>query len=436
MSESAKYLAETEKQIIQVSIENVQIPKERQRTTELVFDQLAASIKEHGLLHPIIIDKDFTLIAGWRRYVSCRSLGWKEIPAICIGSLPPLQRREIELVENIRRVQLSWTDEVKAKREVHLLRQELYGESSHSKHVEGWSLQDTADFLEDSKSGIARDIELAKALELFPSLAKEKNKATALVRYRKLIAEALEKELLKRTEKTSMAEIIQGDCLAVLPKTEKANLCIFDPPWGLRLDKAPEWKNRELVVFFDDSAATAQEQIPQMLHAIYDALKDESIIFSFYMTEWYTRIKQWHIDAGFNVIPLPLIWVKKSPTHAFHGYTPMHQYESILLAMKGKRKLSMPISDILQFDSTARGEKIHPNEKPLELIEFLIKAGSTGGDLVLDPCAGSGVVLEAAWETGRRAVIIEKDEDQSRKINQRAKRLLEKGNGDNARNER
>jgi DNA modification methylase len=43
----------------------------------------------------------------------------------------------------------------------------------------------------------------------------------------------------------------------------------------------------------------------------------------------------------------------------------------------------------------------HPHQKPKELIKVLIEATTSKGDLIVDPCAGSFVVLEVCQETGR-----------------------------------
>lgn len=54
--------------------------------------------------------------------------------------------------------------------------------------------------------------------------------------------------------------------------------------------------------------------------------------------------------------------------------------------------------------------KIHPTEKPVALLEYLIKTFSNEGDLVLDSCAGSGSLGVAAANTKRDFILIEKDE--------------------------
>lgn len=57
------------------------------------------------------------------------------------------------------------------------------------------------------------------------------------------------------------------------------------------------------------------------------------------------------------------------------------------------------------------GEKRwHPTQKPLKLIERLVKASSNEGDLIVDPFAGSGATGLACIRLGRKCVLIEKDE--------------------------
>lgn len=62
--------------------------------------------------------------------------------------------------------------------------------------------------------------------------------------------------------------------------------------------------------------------------------------------------------------------------------------------------------DVVNNDDLAR---VHPNQKPLELLEYLIRSYSNGGDVVLDNTMGSGATGVACIHTGRHFVGIEKD---------------------------
>ena len=57
-----------------------------------------------------------------------------------------------------------------------------------------------------------------------------------------------------------------------------------------------------------------------------------------------------------------------------------------------------------------RNGKLHPTQKPVELLEYLIKTYTNEGDLVLDNCAGSGSVLVAAKNLNRQFIGIEKSQ--------------------------
>jgi ParB family chromosome partitioning protein len=81
-------------------------------------DELALSIKKHGLLHPITIrlkDHGFEIVAGNRRYLACKKLGWRKIPSHII-ELDDKEALEIFLIENIHRKQLNPIEEGRAFR--------------------------------------------------------------------------------------------------------------------------------------------------------------------------------------------------------------------------------------------------------------------------------------------------------------------------------
>ena len=53
---------------------------------------------------------------------------------------------------------------------------------------------------------------------------------------------------------------------------------------------------------------------------------------------------------------------------------------------------------------------MHPTEKPVELMRYLVRTYTNPGDVVLDPCCGSGTTCLAAMLEGRKSIGIEKDE--------------------------
>ena len=63
---------------------------------------------------------------------------------------------------------------------------------------------------------------------------------------------------------------------------------------------------------------------------------------------------------------------------------------------------------IIEFSNDLLG--FHPTQKPIALIEYLIKTYSNEGDLILDNCMGSGSTGIACYNTNRNFIGIEKDE--------------------------
>lgn len=68
---------------------------------------LTESLRNHGQLTPIIINRKHELIAGFRRLQAAKKLGWKSIEAVMINRPTEQQKLEVEIEENIQRLDLS-----------------------------------------------------------------------------------------------------------------------------------------------------------------------------------------------------------------------------------------------------------------------------------------------------------------------------------------
>jgi ParB family transcriptional regulator, chromosome partitioning protein len=81
----------------------------RKEFADEAIQELADSIKEYGVLQPLIVtphDNGYMLIAGERRWRASRLAGQKTVPAI-VRTMKELERLEIALIENVQRVDLS-----------------------------------------------------------------------------------------------------------------------------------------------------------------------------------------------------------------------------------------------------------------------------------------------------------------------------------------
>ena len=79
---------------------------------------------------------------------------------------------------------------------------------------------------------------------------------------------------------------------------------------------------------------------------------------------------------------------------------------------------------ILKFKVSKAGS--HPTQKPVKLIEYLIKTYSNKGDIILDNCIGSGTTAIAAYLTDRNWIGIEKEQKYVDIANKRIKHICER----------
>ena len=87
------------------------------------LDDLANSIKEKGLLNPIIVrrndDGTYSLIAGQRRFLACQKLGWETIPAIVREITDDTDATIISLIENVHRADMNPIDKARAYQKIY-----------------------------------------------------------------------------------------------------------------------------------------------------------------------------------------------------------------------------------------------------------------------------------------------------------------------------
>lgn len=101
--------------ILKVSINLIKANSEQPRKNfaEEKIMQLAESIKEHGIIQPLVLKKEgnvYSIIAGERRWRAAKSIGLKEVPAVILD-LDDKSVLEVSLIENIQREDLNPIEE-------------------------------------------------------------------------------------------------------------------------------------------------------------------------------------------------------------------------------------------------------------------------------------------------------------------------------------
>jgi ParB family chromosome partitioning protein len=106
-------------QIQHILLEQIKANANQPRKTFNIesIDELAASIKEHGLIQPLVVKElspqQYQIIAGERRFRAATQIGLQDIPAI-IKVADQLQDESIALIENIQREDLNVIDQAEA----------------------------------------------------------------------------------------------------------------------------------------------------------------------------------------------------------------------------------------------------------------------------------------------------------------------------------
>lgn len=415
-----------------VTVKSIIIAENRQRKhiDKAKVIELAESIKSRGLLHAVVLRKipdGFELVAGERRtkamihIYSTRATFMHNGEQVPLGMIPytllsdsdALNAREAELEENIIRVDLSWQERVAAIDELHQLR--VAKDPTHTKRDTGLELAginpEEAPTSQAGVNRVDRAIFLAEMMDN-PDVAGAKDEHTAFKIASKVVHNQLADVLRSRAiEAPTPHTLIQGDtCLHMFTLTETFfDIIIADPPYGLDLNKAD--KVADLDHRYDDSPENAMKVAQVILVQGFKVAADDAHLYLFCDIENFFNLRYLAEAAGWWTFRTPLIWAKSGAS----GHTPdglngfRRAYEAILFCYKGLKPFPQIYSDVLEH-SEVRG-KVHAAQKPVELYQELLGRSGIGGQRVLDPCAGSGVVFTACTRLGLVATGIELDSD-------------------------
>jgi site-specific DNA-methyltransferase (adenine-specific) len=197
-------------------------------------------------------------------------------------------------------------------------------------------------------------------------------------------------------------QFYHGDCCDVLKAVSDAsvNLILTDPPF------LTEYKSRDGRAMKNDKS---DKWLAPAFQQIFRVLKDNSYCISFYgWSKVDVFMKAWR-SAGFRPVG-HFVFVKnydsENQPRILH-----YRHEQAYLLVKGEPvETNFPLRDVLSFGAYT-GNHLHPAQKPLQPLRRLIGAFTQVGDLVLDPLAGSGSTLVAAWQMERNYLGIELDQN-------------------------
>lgn len=397
-----------------VLITNIKIG-ERFRKEYGGITELAESIKNVGLLHPIVLDSDNNLMAGGRRLVAMNELGWVEVPVTRLADCDELTRREIELEENVQREDLTWQEKAKLTEEIDRLKREKYGDGAKDR-IAGHSLQDTADLLGVSKSKAGADIQLAEAMKMFPELEECKTADEANRTLKKMVEKLAVQELLNRRKEEASsdeekigfaaadASFMIGDCIegmkALGDEIENLILAEVDPPYGIDLHDIRQIKVDK------NYNEIPKEKYPHFLRdvaaEVFRVLAPDAWCVWWFGQEHQRLVYNTLTLAGFDVDQIPAVWIKQQGQANQPEKWFARAWEGFFLCRKGSPTMhKRGRINVFAFPGVPHQRRIHPTERPLELMEEIVTTlCHPGSGRVLVPFLGSGNTVRAAYRHG------------------------------------
>ena len=196
----------------------------------------------------------------------------------------------------------------------------------------------------------------------------------------------------------------QGDCLELMKNIPdgSVDLVLTDPPYGIAFQS-----NHRKEKYNEIQNDKSLEWLERYISECCRVLKNNSAIYCFCSWHNVDVFKQ-AIEKKFKIKNI-LIWEKNNTSMGDLKGSYAPKYEMIIFAHKGRKLLNgFRYADIIKASRT--GNKNHPTEKPVDLLETFIKNSSDENAVVFDGFMGSGSTGVACVNTNRRFIGIELDE--------------------------
>lgn len=240
-------------------------------------------------------------------------------------------------------------------------------------------------------------------------------------------------------------KIYNEDCLEGMKRIpdKSIDMILADLPYGTTNCKwdtiiplEPLWEQYNRVIK-DNGAIVLTAQTP------FDKVLGVSNITNLrYEWIWEKTAATGHLNA--KKMPMKaheniLVFYKKLPTYnpqKTDGHNPVNSYtkymatqnkgtiyNSVAQEVTGGGNTDRYPRSVLLFPSDKQKTNIHPTQKPLSLMEYLVRTYTNEGDIVLDNCIGSGTTAVACKNTNRKFIGFELDKNYFDIANERIKLL-------------
>ncbi len=345
--------------------------------------KLRSSLREFGFINPVIIDRDFNVIAGHGRIAAAKEEGITEVPCVFADFLTEAQKKAYILADNRMALDAGWDEE--------LLRIEIESLQGADFDVSltGFGEDELADLFAGEGDKDVKDdgFDLSAALEKAAFV--ERGDIWTVGRHRLMCGDA--------TSAEDVAALMDG---------KKANIIVTDPPYGVSFKSSGGLTIQNDSMKGDEFYTFLYNSFLQMAAH----LENGGAAYVFHADTEGLNFRKAFVDAGFHLAGV-CIWVKNSLVLGRSDY--QWQHEPILYGFlkNGKHQWfsDRKQTTIWNYDKPKRN-KNHPTSKPLDLLGYPIRNSSQENAIVLDSFGGSGSTMMACERTNRICCLMELDE--------------------------
>lgn len=372
----------TDMQLVPISKLVPYVNNARTHSPEQVM-KLRSSLREFGFINPIIIDRDYGIIAGHGRLLAAKEEGITEVPCVFVDYLTEAQKKAYILADNRMAMDAGWDEEL-LRVEIEALQGEAFDVS-----LTGFDEKELADLFKDGSDSDAEDDDYDLSAALEKAAFVERGDLWTVGRHRLMCGDA--------TSAEDVATLMDG---------RKANLILTDPPYG--------------VSFKSSSGLTIQngsmkdEEFYHFLLASFknmaDHLEKGGAAYVFHADTEGLNFRRAFIDAGFHLAGC-CIWVKDSLVLGRSDYQWQHEPVLYGFMQNGKHPWysDRKQTTIWNFAKPKRNAN-HPTSKPLDLLGYPIGNSTQENAIVIDTFGGSGSTLMACEQMNRTCCTMELDE--------------------------
>ena len=358
-----------QEQIIYKKISELKNNPNNPRKNDNAVDTVAKSIKKYGFRNPLIVDDAGIVWCGNTRLKAAKKLKLKEVPCIIVSDLTEQQMTELALLDNKTNEIAEWDTDVLS---------DILKTVDLSEFDLNWNVDLDIGDIEKEPEEDDFDID-----ENIPEHPKSKlGDIYQLGNHRLMCGDSTKKEDVE-----------------LLMNGEKADMVFTDPPYGMGLNtdySSLSWGDRKGKKY---EQGIVDDFNPKMIEIIFSLNIKEIFLWG---ADYYSEYLKNKNDGSW------IVWDKTLESNGDAGSN--SEFELCWSKQKHKRKV-IHFNWFRYFGLSKQdiNKRIHPTQKPLQVINYFLENYSKNNNIILDLFGGSGSTLIACEQLNRKCYMMELD---------------------------